>query len=206
MVLRNYLTFITITALPFIVFLEGCSSTPPKTKALVEVSMPADHRMHFSGKGAGAGMMLSASMGPMGVAIGVAIDEGIAKQIGETAAAGGVDIRQIVETAFDESPFNDSPDEYPRPLKIRVLYYGFKTTSADEHYSDPVVAELKLAVEGAEGERVISVYADASAEDCDVRKVELADVKVKAEAIVEAFRGVVDCGVVMVGGMVTVGE
>jgi hypothetical protein len=62
--------------------LNACSTHPSKPNAPnIHVTYAEDFRIRFSGKGAGAGMMLMGSMGPMGIAIGVAIDEGIAKDI-----------------------------------------------------------------------------------------------------------------------------
>lgn len=59
--------------------LSNCALSPEEKPAFDVVI--ASERIHFTGKGVGAGMMLSSSLGPMGIAVGIAIDEGIAKEI-----------------------------------------------------------------------------------------------------------------------------
>jgi 3-oxoacyl-[acyl-carrier-protein] synthase-1 len=66
---RIKICFILIIAL-----LQACASIK-QPKISIEFSDP--DRIRFSGKGAGAGVMMSSSMGVMGIAIGVAIDEGM---------------------------------------------------------------------------------------------------------------------------------
>jgi len=171
-----------------LILLCSCSHFPLKSE--VTVTQPENARMQFSGKGAGAGMMLMSSMGPMGVAIGVAIDEGIAKNIGETAEAGGVNVQKIVKLAF-----SGAAKQANQPLRIRVLEYGFVTTAADEKFSDPVVAKLKLAV-GSRNSEIMNllIYADASASECMLSKHELSDVKSSASVIEASFMSAAECG------------
>jgi len=181
---------IVVLAFFLVFFIQGCTHSPEKKPFAPEVSLAEDHRMQFRGKGAGAGMMLSSSMGPMGIAIGVAIDEGIAKQIGETATAGDVDIQVIVQQAFV-----DADKKYTQPLKVRVLKYGFVTVPAGGDYSDPVVAELVLELEtSAASTSVINVYADVGDGICEPMKYELDAVKTSSGVIEEAFVGAAECG------------
>jgi len=81
------------------VFNNGCSlfSASKIQQAAVLVSIENQDRIRFTGKGAGAGMMMSASMGAMGIAIGVAIDEGIAKEIHESFIASGNNFSEIIK-------------------------------------------------------------------------------------------------------------
>jgi|GEM_PF-2831627 len=117
--------------------LAACSSLPPtNNQPAVSVSMPDNHRMHFRGKGAGAGMMLMSSMGPMGIAIGVAIDEGIAKDIGASAAAAGVDVKALTEHAFSQYR--------GETLHIVVERYGFVTAPRAEGVDDAVLPTIIL--------------------------------------------------------------
>ena len=99
----------------------------------VEVSEPK--RIRFQGKGMGAGMMLAGTMGPMGMAIGVAIDEGISKDIQLVADKVNFDFEKTARTFFDSkggqffleklaSRFNNTGTE---TLKIQFKRYGFKT-------------------------------------------------------------------------------
>lgn len=48
--------------------------------------------VNYTGKGAGASFALMGAMGPMGAAIGVAIDEGISKDICKNIEASGFDL------------------------------------------------------------------------------------------------------------------
>ncbi len=47
----------------------------------VDVSFGARETLYFTGRGAAAGIMMDAYLGGAGVAIGIAIDEGIAKDM-----------------------------------------------------------------------------------------------------------------------------
>jgi len=134
-------------------FLLGACSfvgTKPAEQAVVNVSIEGQDRIRFSGKGAGAGMMMSASMGSMGIAIGVAIDEGIGKEIHESFVASGGSFSEIVQSetsdwltkVCQESRGGLNALCTPNTaLNIRVYRYGFVTTSGQ---NDPVKAELDV--------------------------------------------------------------
>ncbi|SMF33870.1 hypothetical protein SAMN02745866_02141 [Alteromonadaceae bacterium Bs31] len=149
--------------------------------------------MHFSGKGAGAGMMLSSSMGPMGIAIGVAIDEGIAKEIGEAAGKAEFDIAQIVKAAFDRSKIN-------QPLNVVVAHYGFVTAPSEEGVDDPVLPKLVLNVIGENLSKAIEldVYAGVAEGLCEKQAVELASVKSDGALVHTAFMVAAECSAVLV--------
>jgi hypothetical protein len=68
----------------------GCSSLSLFTQKPIEIIYTSPDRISFQGKGAGAGIALISSMGPVGIALGVAIHEGIAKDIRTTAKIGRV--------------------------------------------------------------------------------------------------------------------
>ncbi len=97
-----------------------------------------DELLTFSGKGAGAGMMLMSTMGPMGIAIGVAIDEGIAKDIRTTADQGGVDIRDLLLDAIESHEFALIPNTF---VSMRVERFGFISWPGPE---DKVMPQLHL--------------------------------------------------------------
>lgn len=86
--------------------LTGCSGFQKKQHVAPEshilLTMPSPNRMGFSGKGAGAGMMLMSSLGPAGIAVGVAIDQGIAKDIQTPFEQGGQSMEAIVTEAISE--------------------------------------------------------------------------------------------------------
>ena len=116
---------------------SACSSLQGNQQPEFSVNIAEPERVRFSGKGAGAGMMLMSSMGSMGIAIGVAIDEGIAKEINEAAVAENIDVRALVKTAFSQTQGAKNIQS------VNVERYGFVTRSGD---GDPAVAELKMDV------------------------------------------------------------
>lgn len=95
-------------------------------------------------------MMMSASMGAMGVAIGVAIDEGIAKEVHESYVTSGGDFSELVKaetstwlasTCNADQTVSKSFCQPSSNLSIKVYRYGFVTTSGED---DPVKAELDI--------------------------------------------------------------
>jgi len=141
---------LVIISLAFL--LGACSSidTKPVDQASVRVTIEGQDRIRFSGKGAGAGMMMSASMGSMGIAIGVAIDESISKEIHESFIASGGDFSEIVRLATDawlSKACQENKDGFNKlclantALNVRVYRYGFVTTSGE---NDPIKAELDI--------------------------------------------------------------
>ncbi|MFL0805487.1 MAG: hypothetical protein K6L81_17370 [Agarilytica sp.] len=123
--------------------LISCATTPRN----IDVTVTDPDRIRFQGKGAGAGMMLMSSMGAMGIAIGVAIDEGIGKDIDTTARAAELNIQDIVVTAAKAS-------ELP-VTGLTVERYGFVTRSGDD---DPVAAQLHITVLQKDGTKRLVKY------------------------------------------------
>jgi len=134
------------------VLLGACSSIyiKPVDQASINIIIEGQDRIRFSGKGAGAGMMMSASMGSMGIAIGVAIDEGIGKEIHESFIASGGNFTEIVnsETRVWLSKVCQENREGLNglcssdiALNVRVYRYGFVTTRGK---NDPIRAELDI--------------------------------------------------------------
>lgn len=72
-------------------------------KYFYHVDIPESVRIGFEGKGAAAGVMMSSSMGPMGIAIGVAIDEGIAKDIREALGRADCNLHDVISKSFQEA-------------------------------------------------------------------------------------------------------
>jgi len=105
--------------------------------------------MHFSGKGAGASMMLSSSMGAMGVAVGIAIDAGIAKDIGKVASESNFDIEAIVADVFE--------DQASKNIEVTIARYGFLTAPSSDGISDPVVPQLHLLIKDRLGSSASAV-------------------------------------------------
>lgn len=129
---KNYILLI------FIIGLIGCSHTT-KPKLNISITVDEPNRIRFQGKGAGAGMMLSGSMGVMGVAIGVAIDEGIGKTIEDTAKQHNINFKSLFEKQLELYLTQNRTSEVIKSINVYISRYGFKTTSGD---NDPVSAEV----------------------------------------------------------------
>lgn len=84
--------------------LGACSSlqVPPLVERVSIEHSDRTKTVKYSGKGAGASAMLMSSMGPMGVAVGIAIDEGIGKDIHTGFSEAGGDIGQLMHTAVSD--------------------------------------------------------------------------------------------------------
>ncbi len=121
---------------------------PPSVRAL-DITAPEPDRIRFQGKGAGAGMMLMSSMGPMGIAIGVAIDEGIAKDIDGAARESGFAIKNVLGRAFQKIGSGNNFNT------LTIERYGFITRSGD---NDPVAAQLHVYIVREDGNRLSVKY------------------------------------------------
>jgi len=134
--MRTYIVLLSV-----ILGLVACAQKPPQPSTIVVTSTVTDpDRIRFQGKGAGAGMMLSGSMGPMGIAIGVAIDEGIGKEIDATAMQANVKFTALFENKLREFIATNSQYADVNNIAVTIERYGFMTQSGD---NDPVSAEIK---------------------------------------------------------------
>ncbi len=138
---------------------SGCSLLETKDDTTpIDVSFADPNRIEFQGKGAGAGIALMGTMGAMGIAIGVAIDEGIAKDIRDASLSAGFDVEQSISKALLSTTEGDyyavygaggnvargqfeSDQVENMPLKLRIERYGFKTTGGSD---DQTTAEIEL--------------------------------------------------------------
>lgn len=127
--------------------LGACSSFTCKPLVPeVTIVMPDPDRIRFSGKGAGAGMMLMSSLGPAGIAIGVAIDEGIGKTISATATAEDIDFAQLISDGFRQKLVNynqhaRASQAQIKTARLEIKRYGFVTTKGKD---DPVSSEYHI--------------------------------------------------------------
>ncbi|MGR6872660.1 hypothetical protein ACU6U9_10220 [Pseudomonas sp. HK3] len=96
----------TLTFILFSLFLSGCSVLQAPQQDTIATSWNEPHKFYFQGKGAGAGMALMATMGAMGMAIGVAIDEGISKDISKTQQASGKTVKDLLNEINSTSGFH----------------------------------------------------------------------------------------------------
>lgn len=150
-----------VTVITLILTLAGCSSLTAKD-AQVKVDFKQPIRIHFSGKGAGAGMMLMSAMGPMGVAIGVAIDEGIAKDIQSAFDATGAELSQYLRNQFAQSCAANS--QSPRHITVsRVEFKMVQGDGAAVMISGLISAGREDAVLGADIEAINRNHFDLTA-------------------------------------------
>lgn len=142
--LKAILALITIVTASL--FNAGCSSFSLFSSTLiektpVEIVYSSPDRISFQGKGAGAGIALMSSMGPVGIAIGVAIDEGIAKDLRDTAKEGSVDFKTLFSEAVPNIDILKDAD------RIDVKKYGFVIKDGSKDY---VAAEVHLFIHRGE--------------------------------------------------------
>jgi hypothetical protein len=158
----------------------------------VQVDIQEGQRLSYSGKGAGAGVMLAGTMGPMGIAIGAAIDVGIAKKIEEQALQANFDLRNVIEEAFESAAT-------PGDLNVTVLRYGFENAQAHDDIVDPVTPFLELEIaydcrggcENVHSLRVPNGVSDL--EECSVPTFPLEALKINGSMTVEAFQRASAC-------------
>jgi len=127
----------------------ACTYSPaqPDTSLTLEIVVTKPDRIRFYGKGVGAGMLMSTSLGPMGVAIGVAIDEGTGKEIEETANTLNFNIVTIVEDTLRKEWASKIRNE-KKFITINIQRYGFVTRSGK---NDPVAAQLHILAKSGDG-------------------------------------------------------
>ena len=123
-----------LTGVASIMLITSCATHQQRT---VAVSYAERETIAFTGKGAGAGIMIDSLLGGAGVAIGIAIDEGIAKQIREN-------IYQSNEKYNFAERLKKSASELSLPVKskrsldsIVIERYGFRTLAGEGDLVSP---------------------------------------------------------------------
>ncbi|WP_196158991.1 hypothetical protein [Reinekea sp. G2M2-21] len=109
--------------------LVGCSALSVKEPS-VEVQPGA--QFSYSGRGAGAGVALMSTMGPVGIAVGVAIDEGIRKDLEKSAQMAGFDIVALVNSAYKENWV-----EYLKGDVVTIVEYGMQDVRGSDDIMSP---------------------------------------------------------------------
>lgn len=175
--------------------LLSCATKP---QVPVQVKIGDRSNLAFTGKGAAAGMMMDAYMGGVGVAIGIAIDEGIAKDIATNLAKypSGFSITSLVE----KNLLADSKHRYSIKLdstkiprvantdtskQIVIDTYGFRTFPGE---GDKVTAWLKVRFIN-NANNIVVTYPD----DFDSpQTLELIEVKTNPELAYQLLNNAVD--------------
>ncbi|WNO11021.1 hypothetical protein [Teredinibacter sp. KSP-S5-2] len=153
----------------FTMFLLSCVHVSDnRTSILVNNSS----QLTYKGKGAGAGMMLMSAMGPMGIAIGVAIDEGIAKDIRTAADNGQFSIANVIEQEFG------SVDAKLGQVNIDVESYGYIAKIGQD---DLAIPQIRLKITAKEVDKVYAYPEEFP--DSSYEGVELDKLKQNADAI-----------------------
>lgn len=176
----------------------GCTQlTPSNDRPRIKIAVSEPDRIRYSGKGAGAGMMMAGAMGPMGIAIGVAIDEGIGKDIDRTARQGNINIQTLLLEAAAEAlnqPDNPLASYGADTIEIVVERYGFVTASGE---GDPVQPQLHVKfLFNADNKKALRIPEDFK-DDMEFvfDTYQLDDIKGSAEAIRQAFEKIAEFAV-----------
>ncbi|MFL0810699.1 MAG: hypothetical protein K6L76_09815 [Agarilytica sp.] len=156
----------------------ACAHTPKVKISRTDITFEEPNRMRFHGKGAGAGMMMMSSMGPMGIAIGVAIDEGIGKEIGEAANKADFDLASLLVAGLAGAA--------QQIESIHVKRYGFVTRRGE---NDPVAPQLHLEIQTANGVKEIK-YPEAF-DDAKITTHPLEQLKAQGATAIKAFENAI---------------
>ena len=115
----------------------------------------------------GASAMLMSSMGPMGIAVGIAIDEGIGKDINKAFVDTGFDLHTLSSGAINEAiqlncdPENDTIAEFCNnsdAIFVEITRMAFRSMPGD---SDRVVADIEMNVRFRDSASVHTLSAKA---------------------------------------------
>lgn len=167
-----------------VVGFSGCTALKTtEPTVLVSLVVSEDARLRFSGKGAGAGMMLMSSMGPAGIAVGIAIDEGIAKEIRTNLQAVGVEFNGLVEQSIveawpgaqvtslaDAALLLNGPADASRLVVINE--YGFKLIAGEERAAPYVRGSVRCSPGALPRELQGFAVADDFAQPLDALKTD----------------------------------
>ncbi|WP_138543400.1 hypothetical protein [Pseudoalteromonas rubra] len=120
-----------------LVVLTACSSVP-------QVPVVNNHLtgVTYQGRGAAAGPMLVGAMGPVGIAVGFAIDEGIAKEIGSALKDSQAQGKKEVAAVIAEL--------YPEAELVKLLSLDFKAQRGNDDFA---FATVELLLRSKENER-----------------------------------------------------
>lgn len=139
--------FYLLLAIIILSALMGCV-TSSRNQTNITVNWSEPDRLRFSGKGSGAGMMLMSSMGPAGIAVGVAIDEGIGKEIEGSIMAHGYDVKAAFNSTLEAALIDCRCN--PKIKTLSVNRFGFKTFGSAD-FPDPISPEMQLLVTFLDG-------------------------------------------------------
>ncbi len=128
--------------------LTACATSNSKGSdcAPVAINVP-DNAWHYQGPGAAASFMLMSSSGPMGAAIGVAIDQGIQKDLLEgmddpvqiVYSATQEELRGIGTFLLSEETEEEGAVTQSQQWRIEWNQFGFRSDMSSERITNPVM-------------------------------------------------------------------
>jgi len=128
-----------LVTLNLVLLLTACANFIPfKKPQKVEVVIGPNVKIEYTGKAAGAGMMLSSSMGPMGMAIGVAIDVGIGKEIQKNAESNQISLAQVLKEQLESAELPNVSS-----IALEITKIEFKSARGE---GDPTSLNVELQV------------------------------------------------------------
>jgi len=110
----------------FFLVIQSCAFNPSSTAPSPEIAVPEE--IQYQGDGSAAAMM-SAAMGPMGIAIGAAIEQGFGHDINKVFQQQGFTLRALVSDAFQQS-FQEKPHLLQKITNITIHSIGYKKPPA----------------------------------------------------------------------------
>lgn len=131
--------------------MSACSISQQRQEVSFIVDVPESALIRFEGKGAAAGVMMSSGMGPMGIAIGIAIDEGIAKDLRSSLGRVDCKLEEVVGNSFQAVSRSHSITATPvsgwkrdADILIQVDRATFRVQPSEK---DLTLAEVSLRME-----------------------------------------------------------
>lgn len=136
---RDYLALIPISLALFL----SCSCSTLPTKPVYQLTAPAGINVTFSGRGAASGPMLMSAMGPAGIAVGLAIDVGIGKDIEKFGFTDGLKLDElfaysVTETIKTSKVGREYFSKQPAP-NFQVSKIGFVELSGQNNLIQPAI-------------------------------------------------------------------
>lgn len=155
--MNRFPLLLTSIAFVFLTNLTGCSSFKTTNKSL-SVHWQEPQKLYFQGKGAGAGMALMSTMGPMGMAIGVAIDEGISKDIAKAQTATGKTLQSIIEERWSDHHIEWVASNEVNNAEVLINKIGFELVRGGK--DDATGVKIELTLDRGNGQQTILYPSD----------------------------------------------
>lgn len=165
-----------------VLFVTACAHQPAHIQPEVVVINEADS-VSFEGRGAGAGVMLMSSMGPAGIAVGVAIDVGIGKDIDKGIQDSGRVFSELLSRKLNTGCAAINGIALSEKPVVIIEKYGFRVAKGD---SDSVVGWFTLRL-NAENSDSFTYPKDIPVEVNTIPKAQFGVVKSDGNAAVQLW-------------------